>query len=72
MTLEVVGETWHVHKSQTAVVRTLEIVGNLVVSPELSFIELRGTLSAQDHFFYELRFLISGLVVLQARLVEGA
>ena len=62
MTLEVVGATKDVHEGQmTSLVRTTEIVFDLVVSPELSFVKLSVTLSTQDLTVHRLRLLGTGM-----------
>ena len=67
MTLEVVGATKDVHEGQmTSLVRTTEIVFDLVVSPELSFVKLSVTLSTQDLTVHRLRLLDTGMEGLKA------
>ena len=67
MTLEVVGATKGVHEGQmTSLVRTTEIVFDLVVSPELSFVKLSVTLSTQDLTVHRLRLLGTGIEGLKA------
>ena len=62
VTLEVVGATKDVHEGQmTSLVRTTEIVFDLVVSPELSFVKLSVTLSTQDLAVHRLRLLGTGM-----------
>ena len=62
MTLEVVGATKGVNEGQmTSLVRTTEIVFDLVVSPELSFVKLSVTLSTQDLTVHRLRLLGTGM-----------
>ena len=50
----------------TSLVRTTEIVFDLVVSPELSFVKLSVTLSTQDLTVHRLRLLGTGMEGLKA------